>query len=88
MTTENQNVDGSEVATVDEFHKHELMDRVCFLTEILDTLREHSAHTPKTRTAFDLAFTALHNLYLEAAAERFAGLYEDSDEVLCRADEG
>jgi len=71
MTNENRNVEADESVQVDEFHKHELMDRACFLTEILDTLREHPAHTPKTQEAFDTAFNALHDFYQATATERF-----------------
>jgi hypothetical protein len=55
----------------DEFHAHELMDRAAMVGEILDLLREHPAHTPATREAFESAASAVGRFYQVAAAERF-----------------
>jgi hypothetical protein len=56
---------------VDEFHKHELMDRASFITQILGLLDDHPAHTDATRKAHKAAVGAAYDLYQAAANERF-----------------
>jgi hypothetical protein len=53
---------------VDEFHKHELMDRAHFVNQILELLEDHPAHTAETKQAYEAAQTAVFKFYQVAAA--------------------
>jgi thiamine biosynthesis lipoprotein ApbE len=64
-------IEEPEESTLDDFHKHELMDRASFVLQILDILSEHRAHTQKTKEAFDKAMAAIYDLYQIAANECF-----------------
>jgi len=57
---------------VDEFHRHELMDRAYFVLEILQILEDHPAHTDATKEAMEKAGEALARLYNQCASERAA----------------
>jgi hypothetical protein len=56
---------------VDEFHRHELMDRSCFVMHILEMLEDHPAHTEATREKYKQAVQAMYTLYQEAASTAF-----------------
>jgi len=56
---------------IEEFSKHELMDRAFMVMEILGMLKDHPAHTGETRKAFNAADTAMAEFYARATDERF-----------------
>jgi hypothetical protein len=64
-------IDDGEALPVDEFSKHELMDRASFVLQIFEMLDSHPAQTEATSKAHDAAFEALHDFYLAAADECF-----------------
>lgn len=61
----------NDIPEVDEFGRHELMDRAFFVMEILTLLKDHPAHTAPTHAAFEAADAALAEFYVKAAEERF-----------------
>jgi hypothetical protein len=56
---------------VDEFAKHELMDRAYYVLEILELIETHPAHDKATRKAHKKAVAGVYKLYAATANMRF-----------------